>query len=65
LSTSAPAYYYIKDDIRYNRVKFQKHKLANLLEAFDPTLSESENMSINGYIKVWDCGNLCYGFNQN
>ena len=65
LSASAPAYYYIKDDIRYNRVKFQKHKLSNLLEVFDPTLSESQNMYINGYIKVWDCGNLCYGFNQN
>ena len=65
VSSSAPAYYYTTGEERFNRVKFQKHKLANILEVFDPTLSEFENMVINGYHRVWDCGNLCFKFNQN
>ena len=60
--SSAPAYYYVKDGIRYNRVKFQKHKLYNLLEVFDPSLSETKNMEMNDYIRVWDCGTLTFIF---
>lgn len=62
LTSSAPAYYYVRDDVRYNRIKFQKHKLANVLEHFEPELSEFQNMVINGYERVWDCGNLVYGY---
>ena len=64
LSASSPAYYYVKEDQRFNRVKFQKHKLANNLEIFDPGLSEFENMIMNGYARVWDCGNLCFGYHR-
>lgn len=60
LSDSSPAYYYVKDGIRHSRVMFQKHKLKDLLEVFDETLSESMNMEMNGYHKVYDCGNKVF-----
>lgn len=64
LISSAPAYYYVKDNVRYNRIKFQKHKLSSILENFNSSFSEYQNMIINGYERVWDCGNLVYGFNN-
>ena len=55
-----PNYWYIKNQERYNRMKFQKHKLPQLLENFDPNKSEGENMKEHGYNKVYDCGNRVY-----
>ena len=49
-------YYYIKDGVILNRIKFQKHKLSGILDKYDETLSESENMMQNGYLKVYDAG---------
>lgn len=60
LSDSAAAYYYVKDGVRFSRVMFQKHKLKNVLETFHETLSESANMEVNGYHKVYDCGNKVF-----
>ena len=60
LENSSPAYFYTKDGIRYSRVMFQKHKLKNLLDNFDETLSEAMNMEMNGYQKVYDCGNKVF-----
>ncbi len=59
---SKPNYFYFKPGSLklYPRIKFQKHKLENLLENFDSSKSEYENMSINGYYKIWDCGNSVY-----
>jgi len=55
---SAPAYYYTKDYTNFeNRMKYQKHKLPKLLEAFDANLTEWQNMQNNGYDRIWDCGN--------
>lgn len=55
--TSAPSYHYTEDGlVLHNRVKFQKHKLEKLLPIFDKTKTEGENMAINGFYKVWDCG---------
>ena len=45
---------------RYHRMGFQKHKLKNKLENFDPELSEWENMQVNGYDRIWDCGNMVF-----
>jgi transposase-like protein len=44
----------------YSRVKFQKHKLPELLEKFDPNLTEYENMKNNKWDRIWDCGNALY-----
>ena len=57
-----PNYYYLSKGFTYreSRMKYQKHKLPDLLENFDPELTEWENMQLNGYSRIWDCGNLVY-----
>lgn len=60
---SGPNYWYLKPmntSQLFNRTRFQKHKLANQLDTFDPGLSEVENMRNNGYTRIFDCGNLVY-----
>jgi transposase-like protein len=59
ISTTLPNYFYWKKGTTtlYSRVKFQKHKLNDLLEHFDETKSEFDNMINNGYDRIWDCGN--------
>ncbi len=61
---STPNYYYFKQSKTGNinfelhsRVSFQKHKLKDKLEMFDPNLTEWQNMQLNGYDRIWDCGN--------
>lgn len=56
---SKPNYWYIDRSRtkREHRIKYQKHKLKNLLEEYDSNLSEWENMKLNGYDRIWDCGN--------
>ena len=60
MGSSKPNYMYSKSGKLYSRIKFQKHKLSNLLPNFDVNLSESANMKCNGYDKIWDCGNLIF-----
>ncbi|RKZ96626.1 MAG: hypothetical protein DRQ40_00510 [Gammaproteobacteria bacterium] len=63
---SKPNYFYYNNRTRqpilYSRLKFQKHKLPDLLEDFDESLTEAENMFRNGYRRIWDCGSLVYTF---
>lgn len=54
---SKPGYFYFKNGHRYNRMAFQKHKLQNILDIFDPQLSEHQNMLNNNYLRIFDCGN--------
>ena len=62
---SAPNYFWINGMKRYSRYQCQKHKLASLLgDSFDENLSESENMKLNGYCKIYDCGNIVYTLKQ-
>ena len=58
VGTSAPGYSYVdKAGNKFNRVRFQKHKLGKLFgKGFNPLLSEAENMANNGYLKVFDSG---------
>lgn len=60
--TSQPNYFYIHKykTKRYSRLAFQKHKLETILENYDPSLSESQNMIANGYSRIYDCGNLVF-----
>jgi hypothetical protein len=58
--TSGPNYFYIKGINLYPRTRFQKKLLSKVLENFDPSLSESQNMFNNGYRRIWDCGNAVY-----
>ncbi len=59
---SDPKYWYFKNGSYelYNKAKFQKHKLKNLLELFDENKSEIENMMNNNYLYIFDCGNAVY-----
>jgi len=56
-SFSKPSYFYWKNTHILNRMSCQKHKLEKLLPLFDPNLSEYENMKLNKWNRVWDCGN--------
>jgi len=59
LKTTLPNYYYVDENYnkRFNRMKFQKHKLKNLLKEYNEELTEKENMIVNNYDRIWDCGN--------
>ena len=63
LKITKPNYYYWKigSNSIAHRLKFQKHKLSGLLETFDPSLTEAENMFANGYRRIWDCGHKVFG----
>jgi hypothetical protein len=58
IKNTSQGYHYISPDYKtlFNRQMFQKNKLANKLEKFDPALSEWENMKLNGFDRIWDCG---------
>lgn len=53
---SVPGYGYTKSGKWFPRQRFQKHKLRNLLNSFDDSLTEAENMFMNGYRRIWDAG---------
>ena len=61
---SEPNYVYLKSDKVLSRMACQKHKLPALLgEGFDQTKSEYENMTLNGWNRLFDCGNLKLEYN--
>lgn len=58
---SQPAYWYVKNGVRYSRIVFQKHRLKNINGfMFDQGKSEIKNMLDNGYSMIYDCGNLVF-----
>lgn len=66
---SKPNYWYIHNQYKphelQSRLQFQKHKLKNKLNAFNPLLSEWKNMKNNGYDRVWDCGNDVWAWKKD
>lgn len=54
---NGPNYWYT---FRYrtfeNRIRYQKHKLAGILDHFDPAQTEWDNMKAHGWDRYWDCG---------
>jgi len=62
IEDSTPNYFWFKvnENILYSRIKFQKHKLENMLKNFNKDISATENMYNNGYRKIYDCGNKVY-----
>jgi hypothetical protein len=60
-----PSYFYWKNERVYNRMSYQKHKLHKLLEIFDNNKTEYQNMLDNKFIRIWDCGNSKWTYNQN
>ena len=54
-----PDFNYISPDYKclYNKMFFKGNKnLKNKLLKYDPLLSEWENMKLNGYDRIWNCG---------
>ena len=58
LEFTPPNYFYFKNTTVYPRQVFQKHKLQKLLATYSPNLSEYENMLQNGYLRIWNSGNV-------
>jgi hypothetical protein len=65
--STSPNYWYIDPNYthRYHRFNFMKHLLKGKTKVFDSNLTEWENMQLNGYDRIWDCGNLKYELTIN
>jgi len=61
-----PNYWYVNDKntdrVLENRMMYQKHKLSEILEIFDESKTEYENMVMNGYVRIWDCGSFKFRY---
>lgn len=65
VKNTEPNYWYTNDYVNLeNRMRYQKHKLKELLDSFDPSKTEWENMLENGYDRFWDCGNSIWHWNK-
>lgn len=67
ISFTDPNYFYFRNKVNgiyrlESRMKFQKHRLKDVLESFDETLSERQNCLNNGYRVIYDSGNIKYLF---
>ncbi len=58
---SKPNYFYFMKNklVLHSRVKFNKP-----LKQLDSKLSKVENIYLNGYRRIWDCGNAVYAWNK-
>jgi very-short-patch-repair endonuclease len=60
---TSPNYWYLKGyESPQHRSRFQKKQLPKILENFDPSLTEWDNMVANGYDRIWDCGNIVFSW---
>ena len=56
-----PNYFYTNDYLtKYHRFNFRKDQLSKKIKKFDSSLSEWQNIQLNGYDRIWDCGHLKY-----
>jgi len=57
---TGPNYWYLGKNYnkRIYRYNFRKHNLKDIFPNFDSNLTEWQNMQLNGYDRIWDCGNL-------
>ena len=60
---SPPNYSYLIKD-RKSRHQYQKHKLKTTLNIFDESKTEEENMKLNGYYRIYDCGNAVWVYKR-
>lgn len=59
ISVTEPNYFYWKNNLILSRQRCQKHKLHKLLgDSFRPESSETENMLLNGFSKIYDAGHI-------
>lgn len=57
-----PNMWYMKEGqwVRLGRRRFMKKKLPTILDTFDESLTEAENMHRNGYTRIYDAGSIKY-----
>jgi hypothetical protein len=62
LPDSKPNYWYChpRKGTLESRLEYQKHKLKEKLSIYNEELTEAENMFMNGYRRIWDCGNKVF-----
>ena len=61
LRDSEPNYWWQKNQMKLSRYQCQKNKLGTILgDSFDSCLTEEENMKLNGWNKIYDCGNIVF-----
>jgi very-short-patch-repair endonuclease len=58
VNMTRPNYWYSKGGVRYARTSFMKHKLHKKLKTFDENMTEYENMTLNGFVRIHDAGSL-------
>lgn len=61
LHHTEPNFFYFKntrDTVLESRMKFQKHKLKDLLDNYNENDTAELNMLNNGYLRIFDAGNL-------
>ena len=58
-SISPPNYFYVVDGELHSRQRYQKHKLKEM-KSYDENLTEEQIMELEGYRRIYDCGNLKY-----
>lgn len=61
-----PNYFYFRKGsmVLESRLKYQKSKLSSLLDAYDPSLTEKDNMNSNGYCWIYDSGNYKFAYKE-
>jgi len=62
INRTTPNYWYIINGNKEYRYKYQKRNLSKLLEKYDSELTEWQNMQLNKYDRIWDCGNLKFEY---
>lgn len=60
IETIYPNYYYVVDDRRIKKQKFRHKYLAEMLDNYDPELSEKENTEAHDIWRIYDCGMFKY-----
>ena len=64
LYISQPNYFYFHNNDDKIIYSCEMHKLPKNIKPFDPKLTQWENMKLNGYDRIWDCGNSVYVWNK-
>ena len=57
-----PAYWYVKNGAppRIHRFSLRKDNIKMFDKVYDPNMTEFQLASANGYMRIWDCGQIVY-----
>lgn len=64
-SVTPPNYVYVKYKQKLSRQQAMKHKLKDICENFDPSLTEKENMENHGWRRICDSGQIKYKYSYD